>query len=181
MEYLENVDTEQSRFFTEQKKIPENNQCFDCGEKNPTWCSVNNGIYLCMKCAGIHRGYGVHISFVRSLTLDDLKPHELQLMKIGGNVRANEYFKTHPFDPPTYCVKFDCESADQYRRILKREMCEALGREYEELPPWKPTRRMENVPTGPVVGGGTMIPQRKQMSLVEYMTSCPCPGGCTVV
>ena len=83
-------------------------------------------------------------------------------MKIGGNERARKYFEEHPLDPPTYCVKFDCESADQYRRILKRQMCEDLGREYEELPPWKPTRRMETNTNRPVVGGGSLIPQNEK-------------------
>ncbi len=52
-------------------KITENNYCFDCNLIRPQWASVNNGIFLCLKCAGVHRGFGVNISFVRSLTMDN--------------------------------------------------------------------------------------------------------------
>jgi len=52
-------------------KISENKLCFDCKGVSPKWASVNNGIFLCLKCAGIHRGFGVNISFVRSLTMDN--------------------------------------------------------------------------------------------------------------
>lgn len=36
----------------------ENKHCADCGERNPTWVSVNIGCWLCMKCAGYHRTLG---------------------------------------------------------------------------------------------------------------------------
>ena len=37
----------------------DNSKCFDCGGDHPSWVSVNNGIFLCLNCAGIHRGFGV--------------------------------------------------------------------------------------------------------------------------
>ena len=49
-----------------------NNFCCDCHMVCPEWVSVNNGVFLCIQCAGIHRSYGVNISFVRSLTLDKI-------------------------------------------------------------------------------------------------------------
>jgi len=47
-----------------------NRYCFDCGAKEPNWASINNAIFLCLSCAGIHRGYGVSISYIRSITMD---------------------------------------------------------------------------------------------------------------
>lgn len=46
----------------------ENRQCADCrasgGTVRPSWASINTGVFICMRCAGIHRGLGVHISKV---------------------------------------------------------------------------------------------------------------------
>ena len=36
----------------------------------PDWASINLGILVCIECSGIHRSLGVHVSKVRSLTLD---------------------------------------------------------------------------------------------------------------
>ena len=48
-----------------------NKNCFDCGSASPQWASVNNGLFICMNCAGIHRGFGTHVSQVRSLQMDN--------------------------------------------------------------------------------------------------------------
>eukprot|EP00980_Cylindrotheca_fusiformis_P011448 scaffold2654_cov126-Cylindrotheca_fusiformis.AAC.4 len=37
------------------RKLPGNTRCVDCGNENPTWASVNLGVFMCLACSGSHR------------------------------------------------------------------------------------------------------------------------------
>ncbi|EDQ84340.1 uncharacterized protein MONBRDRAFT_30343 [Monosiga brevicollis MX1] len=66
-----------------------NLRCADCSTANPDWASINLGTMVCIDCSGVHRSMGVHISKVRSATLDDWPRDSLEVMKALGVKLAN--------------------------------------------------------------------------------------------
>jgi Arf-GAP/coiled-coil/ANK repeat/PH domain-containing protein len=67
--------------------------CADCDSKDPEWASINLGALLCIDCSGTHRSMGVHISKVRSLTLDAWDTDLIELAIKLGNKKVNEVFE----------------------------------------------------------------------------------------
>ncbi|QLQ79621.1 hypothetical protein HG537_0C02680 [Torulaspora globosa] len=86
--------------------LPENgNRCGECGNVFPTWCSINLGVFLCGRCASVHRKIlslrdDDAYSDVKSLTIDRWSERDLDdLARSGGNRHNNELWnpKKQPF------------------------------------------------------------------------------------
>ncbi|KAK3998348.1 hypothetical protein QBC44DRAFT_314306 [Cladorrhinum sp. PSN332] len=75
-------------------KLEPNKVCADCKRnKHPRWASWNLGVFVCIRCSGIHRGMGTHISRVKSVDLDSWTDEQLQSVLNWGNARANKYWE----------------------------------------------------------------------------------------
>ncbi|CAN6818620.1 unnamed protein product [Brassica oleracea] len=72
----------------------DNRVCADCGAPDPKWASANIGVFICLKCCGVHRSLGTHVSKVLSVTLDEWSDEEVDSMiEIGGNASANSIYE----------------------------------------------------------------------------------------
>jgi Arf-GAP/coiled-coil/ANK repeat/PH domain-containing protein len=78
--------------------VPGNARCADCGAAAPEWASLNLCCLLCLQCSGVHRALGVHVSKVRSLSLDTRawEPAVMTLMAAGGNAAVNAVLEAAP-------------------------------------------------------------------------------------
>ncbi|XP_027874252.1 stromal membrane-associated protein 1-like [Xiphophorus couchianus] len=73
----------------------DNKYCADCEAKGPRWASWNLGVFICIRCAGIHRNLGVHISRVKSVNLDQWTSEQIQSIQEMGNTNARQLYEAN--------------------------------------------------------------------------------------
>ncbi|PAA53979.1 hypothetical protein BOX15_Mlig034296g2 [Macrostomum lignano] len=73
----------------------DNKYCADCDAKSPRWASWNIGVFLCIRCAGIHRKLGVHISRVKSVNLDSWTAEQVAGVAAIGNSLARAAYEAN--------------------------------------------------------------------------------------
>ena len=104
-------------------KKGENSKCVDCGAENPKWASMNNGVFLCLKCAGIHRSFGMSVSLIRSLQIDSWTEKQLLYLTKGGNINfKNNLSEFNIAETAALDIKYKSKAADYYRKYLKNEV-----------------------------------------------------------
>ncbi|KAF2678136.1 ArfGap-domain-containing protein [Lentithecium fluviatile CBS 122367] len=167
------VDPETRSKLLEIQKANDNNKCVDCNAPSPQWASPKIGIFMCLSCSGVHRGLGVHISFIRSITMDAFKGAELARMAAGGNKPFQEFFDSHAsnakdgrkFETSTIQERYDSEAGDEWKERLS---CKVENREFDRsnLPKRMPKKETAALGTGaPLSGRATGPGSRSQTPL----------------
>ncbi|KAJ5389703.1 uncharacterized protein N7496_000771 [Penicillium cataractarum] len=121
------------------RTVPGNDRCADCDALTPGWASWNMGIFLCMRCAAIHRKLGTHISKVKSLSMDTWSSEQVDNMKSHGNLLMNKIFNPKNIKPP---VPTDIDEADSCMERFIRQKYQY--RSLEDGKPKPPSREDES-------------------------------------
>ncbi|KAF2474608.1 ArfGap-domain-containing protein, partial [Lindgomyces ingoldianus] len=103
------------------KTVPGNAQCADCGARNPGWASWSLGIFLCMRCAALHRKLGTHISKVKSLSMDKWDNAQVDNMKRMGNTESNKTYNPRNVKPQ---IPIDVDEVDSTMERFIRQKYE---------------------------------------------------------
>ena len=125
-----NEEEEEEHIIREMNSNRANHYCFECNQ-SAKWASCNLGIYLCLHCACLHRALGTHISFVRSLELDNWTAKQECMMRVGGNERAHRFFSEKKLLATPLNFRYHSEGAAQYRALLSDEVKRQLPHEQD--------------------------------------------------
>ena len=97
-----------------------NSICFDCGVENPKFVSINNGIFLCNKCATVHMSFPQGVSNIENNDLYSLSENELKFLAEGGNTSLNDFILDEFPKLENYSQKllYKTRAMDYYRKRL---------------------------------------------------------------
>lgn len=126
------MDQETKQFFRKLCDGPGNKVCIDCDAAHPQWASISYGTYFCLNCSGVHRSLGVHLSFVRSISMDTWSEKQKAMMQAGGNEAFKKFAIAQQIDGMNIRDKYNTVAAEYYRNMIKAKV---EGTPMPSLPP----------------------------------------------
>ncbi|XP_014165509.1 stromal membrane-associated protein 2 [Geospiza fortis] len=137
---------------------------FSCLFSGPRWASWNIGVFICIRCAGIHRNLGVHISRVKSVNLDQWTQEQIQCVQEMGNGKANRLYEAYlpeNFRRPQTDQAVESFIRDKYekKKYMDRSIdINAFRKEKDDK--WKRTNESERK-LEPIIFEKVKMPQKK--------------------
>ncbi|XP_034463935.1 stromal membrane-associated protein 1-like isoform X10 [Hippoglossus hippoglossus] len=164
----------------------DNKFCADCQAKGPRWASWNLGVFMCIRCAGIHRNLGVHISRVKSVNLDQWTSEQIQSMVDMGNCRAKQLYEAHlpeSFRRPQTDQAVEVFIRDKYERkkYFDKEALTTAPTECRASPKKSTEPAVDllglDAPEGGVKSSGGAAPISDDLDIFGPMVSNPLPSA----
>ncbi|NXM53246.1 SMAP2 protein, partial [Illadopsis cleaveri] len=143
-----------------------------CLFPGPRWASWNIGVFICIRCAGIHRNLGVHISRVKSVNLDQWTQEQIQCVQEMGNGKANRLYEAylpenfrrpqtdqHPFFSFFFSVESFIRDKYEKKKYMDRSIdINAFRKEKDDK--WKRSNESERK-LEPIIFEKVKMPQKK--------------------
>ncbi|XP_067862469.1 stromal membrane-associated protein 2-like [Heptranchias perlo] len=144
----------------------------------PRWASWNLGVFVCIRCAGIHRNLGVHISKVKSVNLDQWTPEQIQCIQEMGNPKARTLYEAYlpdDFKRPQIDQAVESFIRDKYEKKKYFDRSIDIAAFRREKDKWKKESEAKESKTAPVIFEKVKVPKKDEQQQLKTSPSLP-PG-----